>query len=161
MFISLSGNDLINLAIDIERRGIAFYDIMARSTDNEAARDLFQHLVEMERGHIKIFQDMLDKVDTSQTTKESNRECTDYLRSLVDNAVFNDDLVTSEMASQVDSDIKALELGISAEKDSLLFYYEMKDIMPQKAQPTLNKIIVEEKSHLRGLSELKQRLEEP
>ena len=160
MSMSLSGNDLINVAIDIERRGIAFYDIMARSADNETARDLFQHLVEMERGHIKVFQDMLDNVDASQTAKESNSDYTDYLQALVDNAVFNDDLVTSEMASQADSDIKALELGISAEKDSLLFYYEMKDIMPQQAQSVVNKIITEEKSHLRGLSKLKRLLEE-
>lgn len=160
MSISLSGNELINVAIDIERRGIAFYDIMARSTDNEAGRELFQHLVEMERRHINVFQDMLDKADISQTTKEPNKEYADYLQALVDNAVFNDDLVTSELATQVDSDIKALELGISAEKDSLLFYYEMKDIMPRQAQPVVSQIINEEKSHLRGLSELKRILEE-
>ena len=67
-------------------------------------------------------------------------------------------MVTSEMATQADSDIKALELGISAEKDSILFYYEMRDIMPQRAHPTINKIIAEEKSHLIELSRLKKKL---
>jgi rubrerythrin len=62
------------------------------------------------------------------------------------------------MATKVSSDIEAMELAIGAEKDSILFYYEMKDIMPQRAQPTVNKIIAEEKSHLRQLSELKKRL---
>lgn len=44
------------------------------------------------------------------------------------------------------------------ENVSLLFYYEMKDIIPQPAQPTVNKIIAVEKSHLRQLSELKKKL---
>ena len=67
-------------------------------------------------------------------------------------------MVTSEMATKADSDIEALELAVGAEKDSILFYYEMRDIMPQRAQQTVNKIIAEEKSHLRQLSELKKKL---
>ena len=83
-----------------------------------------------------------------------------YFQALVDSAVFTDDMITSEMATQVDNDIKALELGISAEKDSILFYYEMKDVMPKQALPTINRVIAEEKSHLRQLSEIKRRLAE-
>jgi len=51
-----------------------------------------------------------------------------------------------------------VELGISAEKDSILFYYEMRDIMPRQVLPVMNRIITEEKSHLRQLSEVKQKL---
>jgi len=51
-----------------------------------------------------------------------------------------------------------LELAIVAEKDSLLFYYQMRDLVPRQAYPEVNKIIDEEKSHLRLLSELKKRL---
>ena len=86
------------------------------------------------------------------------QEYASYLQALVDNAVFTEDMVTSEMATKVSSDIEVMELAIGAEKDSILFYYEMKDLMPQRAQPTVNKIIAEEKSHLRQLSELKRKL---
>ncbi|GAI46792.1 unnamed protein product, partial [marine sediment metagenome] len=55
-----------------------------------------------------------------------------YLQALVDSAVFTDDFVTSEMATKANSDIEALELAISAEKDSILFYYGIKEIMPQR-----------------------------
>jgi len=34
----------------------------------------------------------------------------------------------------------------------------MKEVMPQRAQATVDNIIAEEKSHLRQLSELKQKL---
>ena len=158
MSISFSGSELISIAIGIERRGIAFYDIMARSIQNAAARDAFQYLADMERQHIQIFQNILSEADKYQIPDTYAEEYIAYLQALVDSAVFTDDLATSEMATRVSSDIEAVELAISAEKDSILFYYEMKDIMPQRAQPTVNKIIAEEKSHLRQLSELKRKL---
>ena len=67
-------------------------------------------------------------------------------------------MVTREMATQANTDIEALEIAIGAEKDSILFYYEMKEITPKQAHPTVDKIITEEKSHLRQLSELKRKL---
>jgi rubrerythrin len=158
MTISFSGSELINIAIGIERRGIVFYDIMAKSTKNDAAREVFHYLADMEREHIQTFQGMLGEADKYQPLPDQAGEYTAYLQALVDSAVFSDDLVTSEMATRAESDTEALELAIRAEKDSILFYYQMRDIMPQRAQPTVNKIIAEEKSHLRQLSELKRKL---
>ena len=161
MSISFSGSELINIAIGIERRGIAFYDIMTRSVDNTTTRDVFQYLVSMEREHVKIFQDMLSEADKYEVPEAYAGEYEAYLQALVESAVFTDDLATSEMASRVDNDIKAIELGISAEKDSLLFYYNMKELMPKGAQEAINKVITEEKSHLRQLTELKKKLAAP
>lgn len=153
-----SGSELINIAIGIERRGITFYDIMAKSTDNEIARAVFEELVEMEREHLKTFQDMLDRADEHQPAEIPVQEYSEYLQALIDNAVFTDDMITGEMATQADSDVKALELAISAKKDSILFYYEMRDIIPRRVVPVVNRIIAEEKSHLKQLSEIKKKL---
>ncbi len=158
MSVVFSGSELIDIAIGIERRGITFYDVMAKSTDNEMARTAFEGLVEMEREHLKTFQDMLAETDKHPARETSGQEYSDYVQALMDEAVFTDDLITSEIAMQADSDIKAIELGISAEKDSLLFYYEMKDNMPQRTVPVINRIIAEEKSHLQQLSEIKKKL---
>lgn len=157
MTVMYSGNELINLAIAIERRGITFYDIMAKSTDDEMARAVFEALVEMERQHIAIFEDMLGEDITTESG--SGPEISEYLKSLIDDAVFTDDMITSEMATQADSDIKALELAISAEKDSILFYYEMMDLMPKKILALIQRVIAEEKSHLQQLTEVKRRIQ--
>jgi len=156
--ISFSGNELINIAIGIEGRGIAFYDIMAKSTENATARDVFQHLADMERDHVQTFQDLLGEADKYQPPEAYAEEYAAYFQALVGNAVFTDAMSNSQMVIQADSDIKAIELAVSAEKDSILFYYEMKEIMPPPAQPMVNKIIIEEKSHIRQLSELKKKL---
>ncbi|MCL0081874.1 ferritin family protein [Dehalococcoidia bacterium] len=158
MSISFSTSELINIAIDIERRGMAFYDVMSQSTENAEARDLFRHLGEMERQHVQIFRDMLGEAGKYQPSESDTEEYAAYLKALVDSAVFTDDLITSGMAANADSDIEALQLAIGAEKDAILFYYLMRDIMPPRTQPTVNKIIAEEKLHLRQLSEAKKRL---
>ena len=160
MSISFYGNELINVAVGIERRGIAFYDVLARSTQNAKAREIFQYLVGMERGHIQVFQGMLDEADKYELPEAYAGEYGAYLQALVDSAVFTDDTVTSELATQSEDDIAAIELGISAEKDSILFYYETRGIMPQKVVPVINRIINEEKTHLQQLSLIKKKLEE-
>lgn len=161
MSISLSGSELINVAIGIERRGIAFYDVMVKSTKNAAARAIFQHLVDMERQHIQIFQDMLSEAGKYQIPEVYTAEHAAYLQALADSAVFTDDLAISEMTTEANTDIEAIELAIGAEKDSILFYYEMKDMLPRRAHTMVNKIIAEEKSHIRQLSGLKKELMSP
>jgi rubrerythrin len=157
MTISFSGSELISVAIGIEGRGIAFYDSMADATKNANTREVFRYLANMEREHLRTFQGMLAGADKLQFA-ETAGEYTAYLQALVDSAVFSDELIASQLAREAKSDTSALDLGIGAEKDSILFYYEMRDIMPQRAQATISKIIAEEKSHLRQLSELKKRL---
>jgi len=158
MSISFYGNELINIAIGIERRGLAFYDVMAKSTGNAAAREIFQYLAGGEREHVRIFQDMLTEAEKHESPEVYAGEYAAYLQALVDSAVFTDDMVVSEMATQAENDVSAIELGIMVEKESIIFYYEMKERMPKGIHSTLNKVIAEEKSHLRQLSDLKRKL---
>ena len=160
MSISFYGNELINIAIGIERRGVDFYAVMAKSTQNAAAREIFQYLAGVEREHIQTFRDMLTEAEIHESPEVYAGEYAAYLQALVDSAVFTDDMTTSEMAAQAESDVRAIELGIMAEKDSILFYYGMKERMHQEVHPTLNKVIAEEELHLRQLSDFKKQLTE-
>jgi rubrerythrin len=157
MSIVFSAGEVINFAIGIEKRGISFYDIMARSTDDTQAREVFEGLVQMEREHLKTFQEMLREAGGQPPPEQAGQEYSGYFQALVDNAVFTDDMLTSDAAAS-ETDIQALDMGIGAEKDSILFYYEMKDIMPRRFVPLVERIIAEEKSHLQQLSEIKKRI---
>jgi rubrerythrin len=158
MSIVFTPTELINIAIGIERSGITFYDIMARTTDNEIARDIFHDFVEMERAHLKLFQNILSTIGNDKPPEIETSDYAGYLQALIDDAVFTNDAVMSETLTQADSDIKALEIGISAEKDSILFYQSIKDIMPRRVVPALEKIISEEKSHLQQLTAIRKKL---
>ncbi len=150
-----TAKNLIETAIGIERRGIMFYDVMARSTDDPRAKAVFEGLAGMERIHEATFESMLTDQDIEAETPSENR---DYIQALIDGAVFTDDFITSEMAEQADTDLKALELAISAEKDSILFYYELRDVLPQSMASLVNTILDEEKRHLEQLTAIRKNL---
>jgi rubrerythrin len=156
MSISFTVGELLTMAIDIERNGIAFYDVMAKSAENEEVRRIFQALVDMEHQHVQTLQDMLAESGQSKAGGVYDGEEAAYLKSLVDSSIFSDDAITGEMVTRLDSDIEALELAINLEKDSILFYYQIKDIVPPGQQPLLYRIIAEEKTHLRDLSKIKR-----
>ena len=73
MSITFSGTELVNIAIGIERSGIAFYDVMSKSTKNAQAQNYFQQLAQMEREHMKTFQDMLSDTDVSSSSVTQDR----------------------------------------------------------------------------------------
>ena len=156
MSIVLSPRELIDISISIEHLGIAFYDTLSHSTDKPSTAELFHRLADMERGHIAVFEQMIK--DTSGFNNEESCETdqSDYLKAISDNAVFTNDMATSEAISRIDDDIQAIELAIQAEKDSIIFYYELQDILPQKK--LISDIITEEKNHLRLLNIVKNEL---
>ena len=61
-----------------------------------------------------------------------------------------------ELAKQVKDEIEAIETGIDAEKDAILFYNEMKKLVLKGAHETIDKLIDEEQKHLSQLSQLKK-----
>lgn len=149
--------DLANIAMDIERKGAAFYDVMARSSDDARIRETFQYLAGMERRHLQIFQEIFDVVD-KDTAIVHDGEHSAYIKALIDNSVFTDEFVNSESVNRIKNDIQALELSIVAEKDSLILYYELRDQIAEPNRELVNRIIIEEKSHVRQLSEIKAQL---
>ena len=121
------------------------------------AREVFQYLVAMERVHVKIFEGMLEESEAAERRDDYGGDYAAYLKALASSAVFTDEMAASELASRAESDIAAVELGMRAEKDSILFYYEMQELMPG-AVHRINKIITEEKKHLRQLTDLRKTL---
>ena len=153
-----SGQELVNIAIGIERRGIMFYDVMARSTDDDQARAVFEGLARMERVHLATFEQLL--ADVADTRLPESEEA-GYVATLLEDAVFMDDAITGEAAAQADSDAKAMDLAISAEKDSILYYYELRDLLPDDMAGLVNRILNEEKRHLAQLTAIRQSMERP
>ena len=87
MSIVFSGGELIEIAIGIERRGISFYDIMAKSADNDEVKTIFETLVDMEREHIRIFEDMMHDGGEQRETEAAATGYPGYLQALIDDAV--------------------------------------------------------------------------
>ncbi len=155
MGIFFSGTELVNIAIGIERKGAAFYDSLVSSTKDAMARGTYQILANKEREHIEIFQKMLGSVGDYQLPETYTEEYDLYLKALVDSAVFSDEQTARGLARKVGSEAEALQIGLGAEKDSILFYSEMRVLVRRLDREVINRIIEEERSHLRQLLGLK------
>ena len=158
MSMAFSPAELYNIAIAVERRGAAFYDTLARSSQNDSVKKAFLTLAAMEHQHIQTFQKLLAAAPKTFGEGADAEEYAAYFKALVDSAIFNNDLATSELVTTVDSDKEALEVGVDAEKDSILFYEQLQDIAAGDAAVDIGRIISEEKEHLRKLSEIKAKL---
>ena len=156
MFIS--GRELIDIAVGIERNGAAFYDALTDSTLGLKAGSVYKYLADNERQHLDLFRSMLASVGEDRLPETYGEEYDVYLKSLIDSSVFTDDQVAREMAREVASDVEAVQIGLGAEKDSILFYSAMQDLVQRSDRKVVSKIIEEERSHLRQLLDLKKGL---
>ena len=78
-----------------------------------------------------------------------------YLKSLVDNIVFSNITEAQQKAGKVSNTIETIDTGIQAEKDSILFYTELQNLVRERDRKVIVNILEEEKNHLRQFSELK------
>lgn len=160
MVTFFAADELLDIAVGIEKNGQSFYKSMADRAYTESARSMYQFLADEEKRHEAIFERMR-KDGIKITPLESYKgEYITYLKSLIDSLVFHNQQ-DAGASKKVGNEIDALITGIQAEKDSILFYSEMLNLSKETDRITLEAIIKEEKSHLRQLSEMKAYLERP
>ena len=161
MGIFFSGRELLNMAVGIERNGAAFYYSLANSAKDLSVQGAYKDLSDRETEHIETFRNLLKSIGDYEPPEVQTEEYRDYLQALVDSLVFTDDAVVQEMAEKVDSDAEAIEIGLGAEKDSILFYSEVRCFVRTSDRDVVDRVIEEEKSHLRQLTDLKRSLSKP
>ena len=58
------------------------------------------------------------------------------------------------MAEQVTDAKEALQMAIGFEKETMLFYYDLRDKVSDADKPVIDRIIAEERTHVQRLSGL-------
>ena len=143
--------EVIEMAKDIEKRGLDFYKSQAEKTDNKELKELLLKLAEDERDHYDTFSKMLDKAKELTDTESDyvyDEDVSAYLNALIEFTVFPSE---AEVEDRINTIEDVLELAINAEKDSILFYREMMEHNNEDTNKILKKLVVEEKQHLLDL----------
>ena len=156
MGVFFSGSELLEIAIGIERNGAAFYQALADKTENKAVKDTYHYLSVEEKKHMVTFQGMSDSLGQVKPPETYTEEYMLYLKSLVDSVVFTNVTEAQQKAGKISDEIEALDTGIQAEKDSILFYTELQNLVREVDRRVVLKVLDEEKNHLRQLGELKK-----
>ena len=138
--------ELLNVALKIESDGYEMYSKLAEENEGDLKK-LFSDLASQEREHQRRFKNIFDKCmdDEKQHADWSDDENAGYLMSFAELSIF----------PQLSGDVKpdnvndAIDMAIGVEKDSIIFYSDLKSYFKDKK--TIDEIIAEEKTHLMDL----------
>ncbi len=143
-----SSKEIIDIAVEIEDTGIHFYKKCSEKFKEENLKAIFVKLANEEVKHKELFRDMLKRLPDIEG--EWTDEYYLYLKALGQSQVFTNIAQMDEIVDGVVDIDDIIKLAISAEKDSILWYNELKDICEKDAETVkiLKFIINEERKHI-------------
>ncbi|WP_031502365.1 ferritin family protein [Pseudothermotoga hypogea] len=156
-------DEIFEMAEQIERNGVVFYNKAAEMFPEYTKKNIFLKLAEMEKEHEKRFHQM--RLDLANKEREISQfldpqgEAAAYLRAMVSGKVFDAKLDPTTRFNQVRSLSEVLRIAIDVEKDSIIFYLGLKEMIPQGlGRDKIGLIVREEMSHVTILSDLLEKL---
>ncbi len=157
MSVPLNADEIFAIAEQIERNADRFYRQAAQATDDSDLRKKLLDLAAMEVRHEKIFAAMrseLARHEREPTVPEPWGEAALYLRGIADGHVFDlkQDPVKWLTGKETKEDI--LRAAIEREKDSIVFYLGIKEVVPEElGKDRMDAILKEEMGHVAVLSD--------
>jgi rubrerythrin len=150
MSFDFNADEIFKIAEQIERNGADFYRKVAQKLTNPYKKQLLEDLASMEDEHEQTFKSLRSKLTTDeklQTTFDPEGESERYLQALADTRIFYKKKVDTNSMEEI------LKSAIAAEKDSIVFYLGIKDVVPESlGKQKLDEIIREEMKHISLLS---------
>jgi rubrerythrin len=141
--------EIVEQAVQTEKLGYEYYSSMSgKFADNAELNKLFNTLAGQELQHEKRFAEFKETLKEEQL--ENWEEASKYLHEIVESEFFlgsNKALTSVGNISTVD---EAIRHAISFEKETLLYFYALKDAVQEKDM--INDIINQEKNHMIWLS---------
>jgi rubrerythrin len=150
-------SEVLEIAVQIEQNGEKLYRHAATLTDDGGLKSLFTSLADEEVKHKRTFEGMLAKAEEYHAPERYAGEYCNYLRAYAQGIVFSPESVDSELGSIADVE-GALEFGIQREIESILYYIEAKNFVPESQRGEIDRIIDEERRHYLKLLDLKKSL---
>jgi rubrerythrin len=154
-------NEIVELAVQIEHNGYAFYNeaVKHKSLDGKSV-ELLTTLRDQELAHEKIFLALRDVDDMKNMILSQDWELVaSYLKTIIDSRIFNTPDAAIKLATQAKGVLEILNYAIQFEKDTLLYFHTVKDALTSpKAQSAVARIIQEEISHVLRLNDYKAQI---
>jgi rubrerythrin len=145
-----NADEIFEMAEGLENNGAAFYTEAAAQATDPAAKTFLEGLAAMEVDHQKTFAQFraqLTEQDRQSMVFDPQGETAQYLKALADTRVFFEKTIDMTSLEAI------LKEAITAEKDSIVFYLGMKDMVADGAgKAKIDVIIKEEMGHIRQLS---------
>ena len=157
MALEFSAGEVFEMACQIERNGAAFYRSAAETVRDAARKQKLLDLATMEDEHLAKFTAMLNDLSAKERIEsvyDPDNVAAQYLRALADTRVFNVSEDPRETLTGNESLENILLTAIGLEKDSIIFYLGICELVPEKlGNAQMDDIIREEMGHIVLLSD--------
>lgn len=144
-----NADEVFEMAEQIERNGAAFYRKAADDVTDEGYKKFLLHLAAMEDTHEITFKELrtgLTREEKGGDVYDPDGEAISYLQSLADTKIFFEREIDTASIEDI------LKSSITAEKDSIVFYLGMKELVSKElGKKKIDAIIKEEMSHVKIL----------
>jgi len=156
MMYDYSAEEVFEMAIQIEENGAAFYRRAAQFREDLNDKSFLSSLAAMEDRHKATFEGMKQQIaglEKSQMVFDPHEELPRYLKAMADShgGEGNPDILSFFNGQETMEEIIAT--AIDLEKESILFYLGLEDMVPAKyGRDKISGIIGEEKNHVAQLS---------
>jgi len=146
MFHKFNAKEILEMAEQIEKNGYTFYRKAAADVKDPSIQSFLNELAEMEVKHEAIFTEMKNALSDSEKEEivfDPYEETALYIQALADTRVFYQKQIDTSSAEEV------LKEAIVAEKESIVFYLGMKDMVSNASgKERIDEIIREEMKHI-------------
>lgn len=139
--------DIAATAVEIERRGHAFYLAAQKHVTYQDDKDFFAFMAQEEKRHESIFASMLQRLGgLPLPTGSGEAEYLDYVQTLLDSHSL---FLTQDLGVLL---ANPLHQAMSFEKDTILFFMAMRHLVPESEVQHIKACIEEEQRHLKMLA---------
>ena len=143
--------EIIELAIRIEKNGEKTYRKALEKVSDISMVTLLQQLADEEVEHAKWFAELKEKIGAITNDPELEAMGGTILKSVLGEKAFS---ITDADFSRMEDRRKLLETALEFEEDTILFYELLGTFMgDEESLQGLQKIIEEERRHVRNLKE--------
>lgn len=154
--IFYSINEVLEMAIQIEKSGHQFYLKSKEKTNKEKIKELFDFLANEEIKHMEIFDRIKNRLNkTPYTLPYDWEEAKLYLKVITDSHFFSGEDKVLNLMEKAKDEKELIDLAIAFEKETLLFYYEILNLVIEEEKPVVIRLINEEKNHIKKLETIK------
>jgi rubrerythrin len=145
--------DILLAAQEVETRGEVFYNRLVETTTDPKLKDLFIFLAKEETKHREIFAKLYERVGQVELPAWAEEdEYVDYLKFLLDSHTLFRLGDVDRLKQFMGTSEEAIETAMGFEKDTILFFVEMHEFVPEGEKKYVKACIDEERSHLRMLA---------
>jgi len=157
MSIFFNAAEILEMAVQIERNGAKFYRTAGANATDQSIQSMFDELAAMEVQHQATFSTILKEVTAKGTTAtvfDPEDQGVLYLRAMADGRVFDTKTDPSSKLTGKESLDQILNIAIGLEKESIVFYLGIKEMVREKSDKEhIDRIIREEMGHITMLAD--------